>query len=72
MSSFDVSVGGDVDGNFVVGSSSNSDYEEAIRLLEYALVIRQYGERPPGGDENWQQFDRDTERFLRRVNGFVA
>ena len=38
---------------------------EAVKLVEYALHLRQYGERAPGGDETWAQFDRDAERFLR-------
>jgi hypothetical protein len=38
---------------------------EAIQILEYALHLRMYGERAPGGDETWRQFDQDCERFLR-------
>lgn len=42
---------------------------EAFKVLDYALVIRMYGERPPGGDENWPEFDRRTETLLRKVRG---
>jgi hypothetical protein len=38
---------------------------EAARLLEYALHLRQHGERAPGGAETWAQFDRNAETFLR-------
>lgn len=70
MSTYDVSVGGDVGGDVHVGVGEKAgDFEEAVKLLEYALTIRMYGERAPGGDENWRQFDRDAERFLRRVAG---
>ena len=41
------------------------DHGEAVRLLEYALHLRQHGERAPGGNETWAQFDRDAEAFLR-------
>ncbi len=37
----------------------------AILLVEYALHLRQHGERAPGGNETWAQFDRDAEAFLR-------
>ena len=37
----------------------------AVKLLEYALLLRMYGERAPGGDETWRQFDHDCELFLR-------
>lgn len=36
----------------------------AIRLLEEALLLRMYGERPPGGSENWHDWERKAERFL--------
>lgn len=42
---------------------------EAERLLNYALHLRQYGERAPGGDETWAEFDRRTEAFLRKLSG---
>lgn len=42
---------------------------EAVRLLAYALHLRMHGERAPGGNETWSQFDRDAEAYLRRVGG---
>lgn len=41
--------------------------DDAIRLLIYALHLRMHGERAPGGDETWSQFDRDAEAYLRRI-----
>lgn len=47
-------------------------HAKAIRLLEQALFLRMYGERPPGAPhdrpeaETWQQWERDAEVFLRR------
>jgi hypothetical protein len=38
---------------------------DAIRLLEYALHLRMYGENAPGGTETWAEWDRMTEGFLR-------
>lgn len=40
---------------------------EAVQLLNYAMHLRQYGERAPGGDETWQRFDRDAEALLRKL-----
>lgn len=38
----------------------------AVRLLEDALFLRMYGERPPGSEnENWHDWDRNAEAFLR-------
>lgn len=39
--------------------------DEAVRLLEEALHLRQNGERAPGGTETWRDWDRAAERFLR-------
>lgn len=36
-----------------------------VELLEYAFNLRQYGERAPGGNETWAEFDRRCEAFLR-------
>jgi hypothetical protein len=41
------------------------DRDVARNLLEAALHLRMYGERAPGGNENWADWDRDAERFLR-------
>jgi hypothetical protein len=38
---------------------------DATRLLEYALNLRQHGERAPGGAETWAWFDRAAEHHLR-------
>lgn len=40
---------------------------EAIKLLRYALHLRINGERAPGGDETWAQWDHDAETFLRSL-----
>lgn len=40
---------------------------EATRLLNYALHLRMHGERAPGGNETWAQFDRECEHFLRAI-----
>jgi hypothetical protein len=39
--------------------------DEAVRLLEEALHLRMHGERAPGGNETWREWDRKTEAFLR-------
>jgi septal ring factor EnvC (AmiA/AmiB activator) len=48
-----------------VGQSTSAQLREATRLLEYALHLRMHGERAPGGNETWRQFDQDAEHFLR-------
>jgi hypothetical protein len=40
---------------------------EAVRLLEYALHLRMHGERAPGGNETWREFDVRAEAFLRKT-----
>lgn len=47
------------------GSVNAVNLHQATRLLEYALRLRQHGERAPGGDETWDEFDRVAEAFLR-------
>jgi hypothetical protein len=38
------------------------------QLLEEAFFLRQYGERPPGGgNENWHDWERRAEAFLRSL-----
>lgn len=43
----------------------------AVRLVEEALILRTYGERPPGAPrddmtaETWAGWDRRAEGFLR-------
>lgn len=39
--------------------------DDLIGLLSYVLHLRQHGERAPGGDETWAEFDRRAEAFLR-------
>jgi histidine triad (HIT) family protein len=39
----------------------------AIVLLEEALFLRMNGERAPGGNENWRDWDDKAERFLRSL-----
>jgi len=41
------------------------DLDTAIRLLEEALHLRTNGEYAPGGTENWPDWFRKTETFLR-------
>lgn len=43
--------------------------DRANRLLRYALHLRINGENAPGGNETWQQFDRDCDEHLRSVEG---
>jgi hypothetical protein len=35
------------------------------RLAEEALFLRQNGERPPGGNENWRDWEARAETLLR-------
>jgi hypothetical protein len=42
------------------------DDATAIRLLEEALHLCQNGERAPGGNETWADWERRTEACLRR------
>jgi hypothetical protein len=39
------------------------------RLAEEALFIRQHGERAPGGNENWRDWDLKAETLLRSTHG---
>jgi hypothetical protein len=41
--------------------------DRATGLLEYALHLRMHGERAPGGDETWAEFDQRCEHFLRNA-----
>jgi hypothetical protein len=41
---------------------------EARRLLEYALHLRMHGERAPGGNETWAEFDQRCEAYLRATS----
>jgi hypothetical protein len=44
---------------------TRDDATQAVQLIKYALHLRMHGERPPGGDETWAEFDRRAEAFLR-------
>ncbi|MFG1794217.1 hypothetical protein [Nocardia sp. NPDC049149] len=39
----------------------------AVELLEYAMHLRMYGERAPGGNETWREWDGRAEKFLRSL-----
>lgn len=54
-------------GEFDDLASAPAGKPEAIRLLEYALHLRMYGERAPGGNETWREFETRTEEFLRAL-----
>lgn len=51
-----------------VGGALMTEESEAVRLLKYAFHLRQHGERAPGGNETWAQFDRDAEAYLRSLD----
>ena len=38
---------------------------DAVGLLEEAFFLRQNGEYAPGGKENWRDWERKAEVFLR-------
>lgn len=40
---------------------------EAIELLKEALHLRMHGENAPGGSENWSDWERKAESFLREL-----
>lgn len=44
-----------------------SDYLKLFRLVEEAFTIRMYGERAPGGSENWADWERKAEETLRSL-----
>jgi hypothetical protein len=39
----------------------------AVRLLEEAMHLRMNGEYAPGGRENWRDWDRKADTFLRQL-----
>lgn len=41
---------------------------KGLVLLEYAMHLRMYGEKAPGGNENWRDWDFITEEYLRAMN----
>jgi hypothetical protein len=40
----------------------------ARQLLEEALHLRMHGERAPGGNETWAEWDRKAEAYLRETD----
>jgi hypothetical protein len=42
--------------------------DAAVRLLEEAFHLRMNGERAPGGNETWRDWDRKCETFLRDID----
>jgi len=44
-----------------------AEHAAALRLLEEALFLRANGEYAPGGNENWHDWDRKAEVFLRSL-----
>lgn len=54
-----------------------SERDEAVKLLERVLFLRQNGPRPPGAPhddpeaETWPPLVRDVEAFLRRSRGML-
>lgn len=46
---------------------SESTESQALTLLKEAFFIRQHGERAPGGNENWRDWERKTELYLRSL-----
>jgi hypothetical protein len=41
--------------------------DAAVRLLEEALHLRMNGERAPGGNETWRDWERRAEKALRDI-----
>jgi hypothetical protein len=41
---------------------------KALELVAYAMHLRMYGERAPGGRENWKDWDIVAEDYLRAMN----
>lgn len=41
--------------------------DQLKKLTEEALHLRMYGERAPGGNENWHDWDTKTDRALRAM-----
>jgi hypothetical protein len=42
-----------------------SERDEAVTLLEQAHFLRMNGERAPGGNETWREWDLRAEQFLQ-------
>jgi hypothetical protein len=41
--------------------------DQALILLREAFHIRQNGQCAPGGNENWRDWERKTETYLRSL-----
>lgn len=48
--------------------AAEAERDQAKTLLEYAIHLRQHGERAPGGNETWAEFDQRTDHFLRGLS----
>lgn len=57
-----------VDGSRGGDSNGSTGRTEALALLRYALHLRQHGERAPGGNETWHEFDQRAEALLRGID----
>ena len=44
------------------------DRDALKAVAEYALHLRMYGERAPGGDETWSKWESMVERVLRAAD----
>lgn len=44
-------------------------HDTAMKLLDYVYILRAHGERAPGGNENWREFDRRLVAFLQASVG---
>jgi hypothetical protein len=51
----------------IIGALGESAEPPAVKLLEEALFLRMNGERAPGGNETWHDWEDRAERFLRSL-----
>lgn len=58
----------------MIADLPDTSFRAAITLLHEALILRMYGERPPGAPadnphaETWPEWDRRAEAFLRAID----
>ena len=45
-------------------------FSKLEEVAKYALHLRMYGERAPGGDETWREFDQMAETMLRTLTDY--
>ena len=48
-------------------AARTQDLRRAVAVVQYAHHLRVHGERAPGGNETWEQFDRASEECLRAM-----